>query len=57
MSQAVDEISHYPEADYIVVNDVFKTALHELQSIVTAQRLRAEVQVIRHAQLLQELLS
>ena len=57
MSQAVDEISHYPEADYIVVNDVFETALEELKSIVTAQRLRADVQVTRHARLLQDLLS
>lgn len=57
MSQAVDEISHYPEADYIVVNDVFETALEELKSIVTAQRLRADVQVVRHARLLQDLLS
>ena len=57
MNQAVDEISHYPEADFIVINDVFDTALGELRSIVAAQRLRVDAQVIRHAQLLQDLLS
>ena len=57
MNQAVNEISHYPEADYIVVNDVFDTALDELQCVIQAQRLRADTQVLRHAHLLQELLS
>ena len=57
MSQAVDEISHYPEADYIVVNDVFDTALEELDSVISAQRLRAETQVERHSELLADLLS
>ncbi len=57
MNQAVDEISHYAEADYIVVNDVFETALDELQSVIQSQRLRAATQVTRHARLLQDLLS
>lgn len=57
MNQAVDEISHYAEADYIVVNDDFDTALAELQHLVQAQRLRSTAQVIRHSDLLTELLS
>ncbi len=57
MSQAVDEISHYPEADFIVVNDNFDTALAELEHLVEAQRLRASAQVVRHSDLLTELLS
>jgi guanylate kinase len=57
MNQAVNEISHYPEADYIVVNDVFETALEELGSVVRARRLRVDVQVVRHARLLKDLLS
>ncbi len=57
MNQAVDEISHYPEADFIVVNDDFDTALQQLVHLVEAQRLRASAQVIRHQQLLTELLS
>ena len=31
MQSARDEISHYGEADYVVLNDRFETALNELQ--------------------------
>ncbi len=57
MSQAVNEISHYPEADYIVVNDNFDAALLELKSVVESQRLRARAQVVRWQALLNELLA
>lgn len=57
MDQAVEEISHYPEADYIVVNDNFDQALDELQCIVDAQRLRTDSQMIHWEGLLTELLS
>ena len=42
MQQAVSEISHYPEYDYIVFNDDFDLALVELRSIFVAGRLKAE---------------
>ncbi|MDJ0877105.1 MAG: guanylate kinase [Halieaceae bacterium] len=57
MNQAVDEISHYPEADFIVINDDFETALAQLEHLVEAHRLRASAQVVRHSDLLTELLS
>ena len=44
MQAARVEIDHYSEADFIVLNDEFETALHDLQSIVRAQRLSQEVQ-------------
>ena len=44
MEAARDEIAHYSEADFIVLNDDFETALHDLQSIVRAQRLSQEIQ-------------
>ncbi|MEP7705360.1 guanylate kinase [Paraglaciecola sp. 25GB23A] len=56
MKQAVAEISHYHEFDYIVVNDEFEAALAELDSIVTSRRLRKEKQIIRHQQLFIDLL-
>jgi guanylate kinase len=56
MKQAVAEISHYHEFDYIVVNDEFEAALAELDSIVTSLRLRKEKQIIRHQQLFIDLL-
>ncbi len=56
MQQAVAEISHYHEFDYIVVNDDFDAALNELDAIVTSRRLRKEKQVIRHGALFANLL-
>lgn len=55
MSQAKEEMSHYEECDYIVINDDFETALDELCSIVTSLRLRTGVQSQRHAPLLASL--
>lgn len=57
MKAAISEMSHYVEADYLVVNDVFDQALQEIRSIVTAARLRLDRQRIRHGHLLTELLS
>lgn len=56
MSQAVEELSHYVESDYLVINDVFETALTELQAIIVAQRLRIERQQATHRELLMDLL-
>jgi guanylate kinase len=56
MTQAVSEISHYHEFDYIVVNDDFSAALNELDAIVSTRRLRKEKQIIRHQQLFENLL-
>lgn len=57
MNAAIDEMSHYPEADYVIINDDFQTALSELRSIFVSQRLRLARQQIRYAALLSELLS
>ena len=57
MNKAVDEISHYPEADFIVINDKFEQALDELQCVIDSRRLRSEVQVYRWQALLFDLLS
>lgn len=55
MSQAKEEMSHFAECDYIVINDDFETALNELCSIVTSLRLRTTVQAQRHQALLSDL--
>ncbi|WP_455211198.1 guanylate kinase [Kaarinaea lacus] len=39
MRDAVTEISHYQEFDYLIVNDDFSLALNQLHAIVTASRL------------------
>ncbi len=56
MQHAGQEISHFDEFDYIVVNDNFEQALNDLSVIVQAERLRREVQQPKHRDLLQDLL-
>jgi guanylate kinase len=57
MAAAVDEMTHYAEADFLVINDDFDTALEELRAILLAGRVRLDKQQQRHTQLLTELLS
>ncbi|MDR9437943.1 MAG: guanylate kinase [Halomonas sp.] len=57
MRDAVEEMSHHDEYDYLVVNDDFTTALRELQSLVIARRLTRERVSEHHAPLLAALLS
>jgi guanylate kinase len=47
MDKARDELSHWSEYQYLVVNDRFDQALSELRSIVTAERLRTAQQAAR----------
>jgi guanylate kinase len=56
MRDAVAEMSHYAEFDYLVVNDDFAEALAQLQSIVVCQRLGRERQALEHQDLLASLL-
>ncbi len=57
MSEATQEMSHYAESDYLVINDVFETALGDLQAIITSQQLLTQKQIISQQQLLSDLLS
>jgi guanylate kinase len=57
LSEAVEEMSHYTESDYLVINDEFDLALTELQAIIASARLRTEKQVSELATLLQNLLN
>ncbi len=56
MRDAVTEISHHAEFDYLVVNDDFALALTELKSIIIANRLTLQRQVNRLQPLLASLL-
>ena len=57
MREAVSEMSHYVEYDYLVINDDFAHALVDLQSIFRANQLKQQSQQQRHARLLSELLA
>ena len=57
MAVALEELSHYAEFDYLVVNDRFAAALDALRAIVIANRQRRERQLKRQEGLLRTLLS
>lgn len=57
LREAVDEISHYVEFDYLVVNDDFNLALKDLQVILHSQRLKQLNHASKLEKLLTELLS
>jgi guanylate kinase len=56
MREAVSEMSHYAEFDYLVINDDFEQALRELVAIVTGQRLRLTRQAAVHTDTITRLL-
>ena len=56
LAAAREEMSHYGEFDYVIVNEDFETAVTEMCSIFTASRLRKDAQVARHARLITSLL-
>jgi len=56
MADAVSEMSHYKEFDYLVFNDDFDRALVELIALFRARRLRSEAQQQRYASELRGLL-
>ncbi|MFK8067694.1 MAG: guanylate kinase [Gammaproteobacteria bacterium] len=56
MRDAIAEMSHYKDYEFIVVNDDFHTALADLESIFRASRLRSKIQQRNLEQLLDDLL-
>ena len=57
MEEAVQEMSHYVESDYLVVNEDFERALADLEAIVASLRLATHKQEAALAPLLEDLLS
>lgn len=56
MQDAVSEMQHYDEFDYLVVNDEFNMALDDLSSIIHSRRLSAQQQINQHQDLLKMLI-
>ncbi len=54
---ARDEMSHYGEFDFLIVNEEFDAAVAEMCAIFTASRLRRDRQVARHSRLITALLA
>lgn len=57
MAQAVDEMSHYGEYDFLVVNDRFEQALNELAAIFLCRRQTLARQRELHRGTIEQLLS
>jgi guanylate kinase len=57
MQEAQNEMSHYLEGHYIIINDDFNRALEDFKAIILSQRTLIHNQQDRHADLLASLLS
>ncbi|WP_342316071.1 guanylate kinase [Lysobacter sp. FW306-1B-D06B] len=57
LAAAREEMSHYGEFDFVIVNEDFETAVGEMCSIFIASRVRRDQQVARHSRLITALLA
>ncbi len=57
MAEAMSEMSHFVEADFLIINDDFDNALAELKAVLLSQRVHITQQQIRNQDLLRNLLS
>lgn len=57
LREASEECSHYPEYDYLVINEDFATARDDLLAVFRAERQRVNRQAARHVSLLQALIA
>jgi len=57
MSEAVEEMSHYVESDFLVINSDFDLALKEIHAVVISRRLRTQSQLPALSGLLDDLLN
>jgi guanylate kinase len=48
LSCAVEDMQQYVNFEYIIINDDFNKALHDLESVINANRLKIEQQANRH---------
>lgn len=57
MREAISEMSHYVEFDYLIINDDFDEATDNLAAIIKGNRMLHEHQQQKHAELLAQLLT
>jgi len=57
MHEAISEMSHYVEFDYLIINDDFDEARDNLAAIIRGNRMLHEHQQQKHAELLSKLLN
>ncbi|QZD33172.1 Guanylate kinase [Acinetobacter lwoffii] len=57
LSCAVEDMQQYSKFDYIIINDDFNKALHDLEAVIIANRLVLSQQANRHEKLIQKLIT
>ncbi|MDM1781426.1 guanylate kinase [Acinetobacter sp. RF15A] len=57
LSCAVEDMQQYANFDYVIINDDFNKALHDLESVIIANRLVVSQQAHRHEKLIQALIT
>lgn len=57
LSCAIADMQQYVNFDYVIINDSFDRALHDLESIINANRLTLTQQAQQHSQLIHKLLT
>ena len=57
LSCAVEDMQQYANFDYVIINDDFNKALHDLESVIIANRLVVCQQAHRHEKLIQALIT
>ena len=57
LSCAVEDMQQYSNFDYIIINDDFNKALHDLAAVIIANRLTLSQQANRHEKLIQQLIT
>jgi len=54
---AVEDMQQYVNFDYVIINDDFNKALHDLESVIIANRLVITQQATRHQKMISELIT
>lgn len=54
---AVEDMQQYVNFDYVIINDDFNKALHDLEAVIIANRLALHQQANRHEKLIQALIT
>ncbi|MDU6056051.1 MAG: guanylate kinase, partial [Acinetobacter junii] len=57
LSCAVEDMRHFASFDYVIINDDFNKAVHDLEAIITANRLVTLQQSSRHQKLIENLIT
>jgi len=57
LSCAVEDMQQYTHFDYVIINDDFNKALHDLEAVIIANRLTLSQQAQRHQELIQKLIT